>query len=60
LTRAVLRVGRGRGFVVERRDLNREGRIVITAAHCLTHSRLANGTKGLPPSHPGRYLAEET
>ena len=51
---AVLRVSDGRGFVVERRGcLNREERIVITAAHCLAYSRLANGVKGFPPSHPG-------
>jgi hypothetical protein len=61
LRAAVLRVGDGRGFVVERRGcLNREERIVITAAHCLAYSRLANGIEGLPPSHPGRYLEEET
>jgi hypothetical protein len=58
---AVLRVGDGRGFVVERRGYrNHEERIVITAAHCLAYSRLANGSEGLPPSHPGRYLDEET
>ncbi len=57
----VLRVGDGRGFVVVRRGYrNHEERIVITAAHCLAYSRLANGTEGLPPSHPGRYLEEET
>ena len=58
---AVLRVGDGRGFVVQRRGhLGHPERIVITAAHCLEHARLANGTKGLPPCHPGRYLQEET
>jgi hypothetical protein len=36
LTRAVLRVGDGRGFVVKRGGyLGREERVVITAAHCL-------------------------
>jgi hypothetical protein len=33
---------------------------VITAAHCLTDALLANGTGGLPPPHPGRYLEEQT
>jgi hypothetical protein len=57
LKRAVLTVGEGRGFVV---TLNLEERLVITAAHCLEHARLANGTKGLPPSHPLRYPQDET
>jgi hypothetical protein len=57
LTRAVLRVGDGRGFVVE---CSNNERMIITAAHCIAHARLGNGTKGLPPSHPGRYLQEET
>jgi hypothetical protein len=61
LTRAVLRVGDGRGFVVTRRGyLGREERVVITAAHCLEHARLANSTEGLPPCHPFRYLEEQT
>jgi Trypsin-like peptidase domain len=61
LARAVLRVGEGRGFVVTHRgQLGDEERIVITAAHCLAHAKLADGTKGLPPCHPARHLAEET
>jgi hypothetical protein len=61
LTRAVLKVGDGRGFVVERRNyLSHPERIVITAAHCLEHATLADGTKGLPPCHPFRYLQQET
>jgi hypothetical protein len=60
LQNAILRVGDGRGFVIERRDhLGLEERIVITAAHCLEYARLANGTEGLPPCHPWRYLEEE-
>lgn len=51
-TRAVLRVGDGRGFVVKRRRyLGGEERIVITAAHCLPY---------FPPSHPTAYLQELT
>ena len=42
-----MRVGEGRGFVVERR---RE-RLVVTAAHCLPF---------FPPAHPGSYLEERT
>jgi hypothetical protein len=42
LTRAVVRVGDGRGFVV---DLGRE-RVIITAAHCLPW-------KKLPAPQPG-------
>ena len=52
LTRGVLRVGDGRGFVVEHRNyLGHEERIVITAAHCLPV---------LPSCHPMRYLHECT
>ncbi len=51
LTRGVLRVGGGRGFVAERRDRFLE-RIVITAAHCLP--------KKLPSCHPHRPLHECT
>jgi hypothetical protein len=60
-TQAVVQVGDGRGFVVEGKNyLGRAERIVITAAHCLSHARLADGTEGLPPCHPGRYLEEQT
>jgi hypothetical protein len=41
--RAVLRVGGGRGFVVERRRHLGLERVVITATHCLPQ---------LPPAHP--------
>jgi hypothetical protein len=52
LTRAVLRVGNGRGFVVSCRGYaGCEERIVITAAHCLP---------SLPPRHPAVLLAERT
>jgi hypothetical protein len=53
---AVIRVGDGRGFVAEHEFM----RIVITAAHCLADALLANGTRGLPPCHSGRYCDEET
>jgi hypothetical protein len=49
----VLRVGGGRGFVVNcRRPLGSIERLVVTAAHCLPRK--------LPPPHPGRYLEEAT
>jgi hypothetical protein len=61
MTGAVLRVGDGRGFVVKREGYRgQEERVVITAAHCLAYALLANGTQGLPPCHPWRYLGEET
>jgi hypothetical protein len=53
-TQAVLRVGDGRGFVVE----HRRQRVVITAAHCLPHD--ADGRLILPPAHPFSYLQEKT
>jgi hypothetical protein len=46
-TRAVVRVGDGRGFVVELRG----NRYIITAAHCLPH---------LPPPHGFSYAKERT
>jgi hypothetical protein len=46
-TRAVLKVGDGRGFVVE----GKHQRFVITAAHCLP---------SFPPCHPHSYLDERT
>lgn len=52
LTRAVLRVGDGRGFMTTRGNhLGHEDRIIITAAHCLPFLRSC---------HPARYLNEET
>ena len=58
---AVLKVGHGRGFVVNRRHhLGHDERVIITAAHCLEHALLVNGTEGLPPCHPGRFSEEET
>ena len=58
---AVLKVGHGRGFVVNRRrHLGHEERVIITAAHCLEHALLVNGTEGLPPCHPDRYSVDET
>jgi len=41
----VIRVGDGRGFVVEGRDRS----LVITASHCLPH---------LPPRHPAAHMHE--
>jgi hypothetical protein len=46
-TRSVVRVGGGRGFVVEVEQC----RVVITAAHCLPR---------LPPAHRGSYTEERT
>ena len=58
---AVLRVGDGRGFVVEcRNHLGYDERIVVTAAHCLVDVFLANGTQGLPSCHPARYTEDGT
>jgi hypothetical protein len=45
---AIVKVGDGRGFVVEG---TRRRRYVITAAHCLPH---------LPPAHPFSYTEERT
>ena len=47
MTGTVLRVGAGRGFVIETND----ARYVVTAAHCLPE---------LPPAHPGSHLHERT
>ena len=47
LEQAVIKVGDGRGFVVERR----RQRFVLTAAHCLPF---------LPPAHPMSYTEERT
>jgi len=62
LARAVLRVGDGRGFVVERRDhFGHNERIIITAAHCLPRlSPPYEHLLSLPTPHPARYLQEET
>jgi hypothetical protein len=49
-TKAIVRVGDGRGFIVEIQE-RFTGRLVITAAHCLPH---------LPPAHPGAYREEIT
>jgi hypothetical protein len=50
---AVLRVGGGRGFIVNyRAHFGHPKPVVITAAHCLP--------KKLPPPHPARYLEEAT
>ena len=58
---AVLKVGHGRGFAVNRRHhLGHDERVIITAAHCLEHALLVDGTEGLPPCHPWRYSQEET
>lgn len=50
-TRAVLRVGDGRGFVVEGKYGRHPQRLVITAAHCLP---------SLPPCHGASHLEERT
>jgi hypothetical protein len=62
LARAILKVGEGRGFVVERRAVPRNfmGRIIITAAHVIANADLLNGTQGLPSCHPARHVEEET
>jgi hypothetical protein len=57
---SVLRVGYGRGFVVEQRVRQHTDRIVITAAHCIDQARLLNDDAGLPSCHPWRSLAEAT
>jgi hypothetical protein len=46
--RSVVRVGDGRGFIVETDD---EKRLIITAGHCLPH---------LPRCHPASYTHERT
>jgi hypothetical protein len=50
-TQAVIRVGEGRGFVVEHGYRHERQRVVITAAHCLPF---------FPLAHPGSYLQERT
>ena len=50
VTRAVIKVGEGRGFVMEM-TARFNGRIVVTAAHCLPH---------LPPCHVGAHLEDKT
>ncbi len=47
LKKAVVKVGEGRGFIVE----NRQDRVVITAAHCLPH---------FPPCHAASFFEERT
>jgi Trypsin-like peptidase domain len=47
LTRAVVKVGDGRGFIIG----HGIGLLVVTAAHCLPK---------IPPAHPARYLVEHT
>ncbi len=47
-SRSVVRVGSGRGFVVQ---TEREHRFIVTAGHCLPH---------LPPCHGASYLDERT
>jgi Trypsin-like peptidase domain len=47
ITNAVLRVGDGRGFIIEAKHK----RLVLTAAHCLPT---------FPPTHPASYLGERT
>lgn len=54
LTASVVRVGDGRGFVVERR---RE-RLILTAAHCLPLDEAGNLI--MPPPHPGACLEDKT
>jgi hypothetical protein len=60
-TAAVLRVGDGRGFVVESRDLFVQ-QWVITAAHCLTVPLACPDKEPpcLPRAHPGSYAGERT
>jgi len=55
--RCVVKVGDGRGFVIEQRvrvskpTMFVERRLIVTAAHCLPN---------LPPRHPGSYAGERT
>ena len=54
---AVVRVGDGRGFVVDcHGSFGREP----IAAHCIADAFLANGTQGLPSCHPARYTEDGT
>src|SRR4051794_12052161 len=60
-SRSILRVGGGRGFVIDKDG----ARFVITAAHCLTVPVTVYGdtaSKGatLPPAHGGSFSAERT
>jgi len=57
---AVLRVGDGRGFVVERRFGRGTDRIIIAAAHCLPVCRHLRAPVGAATPHPARYLKEAT
>ncbi len=57
---AVVRVGDGRGFVVDCQGSFGREPIVITAAHCIADAFLANGTQGLPSCHPARYTEDGT
>ena len=54
LTQAVLRVGDGRGFVVE----HRRQRLILTAAHCLPVD--ADGRLILPPATEASYTEDRT
>lgn len=50
-TNSVIRVGDGRGFIVELPHSPITSRLVITAAHCLPY---------LPPAHRASYVEERT
>jgi hypothetical protein len=50
---SVVRVGYGRGFVVNGRN---DDRLIITAAHCL----YCDGEPYLPPAHAAAYPEERT
>ena len=54
LTASVVRVGDGRGFVVEHHGK----RLILTAAHCLPQDKAGNLI--MPPPHPGSFLEERT
>jgi hypothetical protein len=60
-SRSILRVGGGRGFLVEKSG----ERFVITAAHCLTapitvYGDTASNGATLPPAHGGTSWDERT
>jgi Trypsin-like peptidase domain len=57
---AVVRVGDGRGFVVDYQGPFGREPVVITAAHCIEDALLANGAPGLPLCDPARAAEDGT
>ena len=58
LLQGIVRVGGGRGFVVEHGRKRDRRRLVITAAHCLPVDD--DGRLKLPPPHPWSHTEERT